>query len=129
MIPHFVQSRLNVILSITAEYFNITVEQIKGNDRFQSVVDARKIALKVSYQLLGDDMVYVTLQDWGYYLKKTHGTIIFHKRTADDLYQTNRAFQEAYDMIVQQSKKALSISGYYPVSASAIEVFARAPQF
>lgn len=129
MIPHFVQSRLNVILSITAEYFNITVDQIKGNDRFQSVVDARKIALKASYQLLGDDMVYVTLQDWGYYMKKTHATIIFHKRTADDLYQTNRAFQEAYDMIVQQSKKALSISGYYPVNASAIEVFTRAPQF
>lgn len=78
------------IIDSVSAVLNIESRFIKGNSRKREFVEARQIAIGLIYE--ADPKL--TLKTVGRIFNQHHATIIYSKRTFDDLYLTNKSFKQ-----------------------------------
>jgi len=84
-----IASTEGIIDSVSA-VLNIEAKFIKGNSRKREFVEARQIAIGLIYEAYPK----LTLKTVGRIFNQHHSTIIYSKKTFDDLYLTNKAFKQ-----------------------------------
>ena len=82
------------IITLTAKYLNLNVEDIISKSREQKYVYARSMIVKLCFDVIQN----VTYQEVGNKIgHRDHSTIIQSKKSHDNLYQTHEPYRRNYD--------------------------------
>lgn len=95
------------VLEITAEYFNVTVSQIKSKSRKAGYVKARKY---ICYYLRNESNNNITFQQIGKALNQDHATVMFHVQDLEKKFILRKNEREYRKFELFVKKKMGSIS-------------------
>lgn len=104
----------DTIAIAVAEAFDVTVEELRGKSRYQTIADARHSMIKMTRQELG----YSTPQI-GKYLGRHHATILNSLKVFDQIFEYDKTFAKRHqraeqiylETIKQINEKAAALRG------------------
>lgn len=93
-----VENELNEILACVSKTTNVPVVDIVSKKRNQPISDARRLYFKVSLETLKDEGV--TLKNIGESIGLDHSIVVYYRRTAQNLIETDKRFRRMYDRVM-----------------------------
>lgn len=93
-----VKNELNEILKCVCETTNVPLVDVVSKKRNQPISDARRLYFKVAMDTIKDENL--TLRMVGESIGLDHSVVIYYKKTAQDLIETDRAFRRLYDRVI-----------------------------
>lgn len=92
------RNELNEILECVSKTTNVPLVDIVGKKRNQPISDARRLFVKVVTEKIKHDGL--TLRQVGELVGLDHSTVIYYKKTAQDLIDSDRRFRRLYDRVM-----------------------------
>lgn len=82
---------IKIIQNTTAEFFNVTAEDLKGQSRTKDIVNARQIAMYISRELLAEMSLPAIGKAFG---NKDHTTVMHSIRKVEDKLESDPTFRK-----------------------------------
>ena len=87
------------VTNIVCDYYSLLEDEIKEKTRKREIVQARQIAMKLSYELCKNaPLSYIGKKLGG----KDHATVLYAIRTVSNLIESDREYRKEYEAILKK---------------------------
>ncbi|MDD3238452.1 MAG: chromosomal replication initiator protein DnaA [Candidatus Gastranaerophilales bacterium] len=93
------ENKINItidgIIDAVAEYYNVSVEDLKGTSRFAKIASARQVAIYAAREITGESFPYI-----GEKFGKKHTTILYsYEKIKEEISKNSELSQDVTDLI------------------------------